>query len=59
MFQEKQREAMRKLKNDYASKLNNLKQAKKALQEIDYNKENFPINRLEKSFNIDVAEKQV
>jgi hypothetical protein len=40
-FKEKQREAMRKLKTDYAHKLKNLKKAKKALQEEEFDKENF------------------
>jgi len=44
-FKEKQRQVMKKLKTDYAHKLNNLKQAKKALQEEDYNKENYSINK--------------
>ena len=37
---------MKKLKTDYASKLNNLKQAKRALQAEDFNKENIQINNI-------------
>jgi len=51
-FKEKQREAMKKLKSDYASKLKNLKQAKKELQQEDNNKENFPINAISESRNV-------
>ena len=51
-FKEKQREAMRKLKSDYANKLNNLKQAKKALQQEDFDKENFPMNNKPGSRNM-------
>lgn len=41
-FKEKQKEAMKKLKKDYAAKINNLKQAKRALQGCD--KENYSSN---------------
>ena len=45
-LKEKQSEVMKKLKTDYASKLNNLKQAKRALQAEDFNKENIQINNI-------------
>ena len=49
-FKLKQREAMKKLKTDYATTLSNLKQAKKALQE-DFDKENYSSNLLQKTDN--------
>lgn len=45
-LKEKQSEVMKKLKTDYASKLNNLKQAKRALQAEDFNKENIQNNNI-------------